>query len=185
MIGKSSRSEIRKDYIQDKYVIIAPRRADRPAEPGRTCAFCSPLIGREKSLMTIGGKKDWRIKVVANKFPSVTKDNPKAFGIQEIAVDRWNATQLTLQLQGDGFEVVTFGQGFKDMTALVTSYPQLLGIGIDEATALIVQGHVGDVLGRGQVHFYDRRKPVEEGKPDYESVGAGGQYDLKARKVTK
>lgn len=74
---------------------------------------------------------------------------------------------------------------FTDMTALVTSYPQLLGIGIDEATALIVQGHIGDVLGRGQVHFYDRRKPVEAGKPDYDSVGAGGQFDLKARKVVK
>ena len=39
------------------------------------------------------------------------------FDIREIAVDRWNATQLAIQLQGDGFEVVTFGQGFKDMTA--------------------------------------------------------------------
>ena len=72
---------------------------------------------------------------------------------------------------------------FADMTAVMKAYPQLLGIGIDEATALIVQGHVGAVMGRAQVHFYDRKKPVEDGKPDYESVGPGGQYDLKARKV--
>ncbi|MBE7508496.1 MAG: terminase [Planctomycetia bacterium] len=39
------------------------------------------------------------------------------FNIAEIAIDPWNATQLSIQLQGDGFEVVTFGQGFKDMTA--------------------------------------------------------------------
>jgi phage terminase large subunit-like protein len=39
------------------------------------------------------------------------------FKITEIAIDRWNATQLATQLQGDGFEVVAFGQGFKDMTA--------------------------------------------------------------------
>ncbi len=39
------------------------------------------------------------------------------FGIREIAIDPWNATQLSVQLQGDGLEVVTFGQGFKDMTA--------------------------------------------------------------------
>lgn len=39
------------------------------------------------------------------------------FNIAEIAIDPWNATQLSVQLQGDGFEVVTFGQGFKDMTA--------------------------------------------------------------------
>ena len=36
--------------------------------------------------------------------------------IREIAVDPWNATQLSIQLQGDGFEVVTFGQGFRDMS---------------------------------------------------------------------
>ncbi len=37
--------------------------------------------------------------------------------IAEIAIDRWNATQLTTQLQGDGFDVVPFGQGFASMTA--------------------------------------------------------------------
>ena len=37
--------------------------------------------------------------------------------IREIAADRWNATQLLTQLQGDGFSVVAFGQGFRDMTA--------------------------------------------------------------------
>ena len=72
---------------------------------------------------------------------------------------------------------------FADMTALMKAYPQLLGLGIDEATALVVQGHVGQVMGRGQVHFYDRRKPAEDGKPDYESVKAGGRYDLKERKA--
>jgi cyanophycinase-like exopeptidase len=69
------------------------------------------------------------------------------------------------------------------MTALMKTYPQLLGIGIDEATALIVKGHVAEVMGRGQAHFYDRTKPVAEGKPDYETVKAGSRYDLKARKV--
>ena len=39
------------------------------------------------------------------------------FKIREIAIDRWNATQLAVQLQSDGFEVVLFGQGFKDMSA--------------------------------------------------------------------
>lgn len=39
------------------------------------------------------------------------------FRINEIAVDRWNATQLCTQLQQDHFELVLFGQGFADMTA--------------------------------------------------------------------
>ena len=39
------------------------------------------------------------------------------YDIREIAVDRWNATQITTQLQGDGFEMVPFGQGFASMSA--------------------------------------------------------------------
>src|SRR5262249_54164845 len=72
---------------------------------------------------------------------------------------------------------------FADMTALVKTYPQLLGIGIDETTALVVKGHVGEVLGKGRVHFYDRTQPVEKGQPDYVAVPRGSRYDLKARKV--
>jgi len=72
---------------------------------------------------------------------------------------------------------------FGDMAALMKVYPQLLGVGIDEATALVVRGSVAEVMGQGQAHFYDRRKPLEEDKPDHESVKAGGLYDLKERKV--
>lgn len=39
------------------------------------------------------------------------------YHIKEIAVDRWNATQLTTQLEGDGFDVIGFGQGFASMSA--------------------------------------------------------------------
>ncbi len=37
------------------------------------------------------------------------------FQIREIAIDRWNATQLATQLSGDGFEMVAFGQGYASM----------------------------------------------------------------------
>jgi cyanophycinase len=72
---------------------------------------------------------------------------------------------------------------FNDMTALVKAYPQLLGIGLDEATAIVVAGSTAEVMGKGHVHFYDRNKPVEDGKPDYEALQAGDRYDLKARKI--
>jgi cyanophycinase len=72
---------------------------------------------------------------------------------------------------------------FKDMSLLVARYPQLLGIGIDEGTALIVEGEVGRVTGSGSVHFYDRRKPVIKGEPDYESVRGGGSYQMAKRLI--
>jgi phage terminase large subunit-like protein len=37
--------------------------------------------------------------------------------IKEIAIDRWNSTQLQTQLLGDGHLVVQFGQGFASMSA--------------------------------------------------------------------
>jgi hypothetical protein len=37
------------------------------------------------------------------------------YQILEIAVDRWNATQLATQLTDDGFEMVAFGQGYASM----------------------------------------------------------------------
>jgi cyanophycinase len=70
-----------------------------------------------------------------------------------------------------------------DMTALMKTYPQFLGIGLDETTGIVVQGHIAEVVGKGKAHFYDRRQPVVDGQPDYEAVADGGRYDLKLRKV--
>jgi cyanophycinase len=70
---------------------------------------------------------------------------------------------------------------FADMTALMAAYPQFLGIGLDEGTALVVQGSTAEILGRGKVHFYDRRKPVKDGTPDYDAYPAGVKYDLAKR----
>ena len=71
------------------------------------------------------------------------------------------------------------------MTQLVNKYPQLLGIGIDESTAIIVKESKAQVVGRGKVHFYDRNLPVYPGKPDYIALSAGSEYDLVERRVLK
>jgi cyanophycinase len=70
---------------------------------------------------------------------------------------------------------------FKDMTAFMKAYPQFLGIGLDESTAIVVQGSTAEILGKGMVHFYDRNKPVKDGEPDYEAFPAGAKYDLVKR----
>lgn len=40
----------------------------------------------------------------------------KKYNIREIAFDRWGAVQMVQNLEGLGFTVVPFGQGFKDMS---------------------------------------------------------------------
>lgn len=42
---------------------------------------------------------------------------------------------------------------FKDLVPVVERFPQLLGIGIDEATALVVTGTHAEVIGQNAVHF--------------------------------
>ena len=38
------------------------------------------------------------------------------YRIRQIAIDRWNATQISTQLAGDGFEMIGFGQGMALMS---------------------------------------------------------------------
>ncbi|MEI8379963.1 MAG: cyanophycinase [Planctomycetota bacterium] len=71
----------------------------------------------------------------------------------------------------------------KDMTQLMSRYPQLLGIGLDEATAIIVQKSKADVIGKGRVFFYDRNQPVEADQPDYIALPTDSSYDLAKRSV--
>jgi phage terminase large subunit-like protein len=46
--------------------------------------------------------------------------------IRELAYDRWNASQLVTDLQGDGFTCVPIGQGFASMTAPTRELEKLL-----------------------------------------------------------
>ena len=39
------------------------------------------------------------------------------FNVREIAVDRWNATQIVTQLEGEDVNMVMFGQGYRSMSA--------------------------------------------------------------------
>ena len=71
-----------------------------------------------------------------------------------------------------------------DMTGLMKEYPQYLGIGIDEGTAIVVTGSVAEVMGKSKVAFYDTRKKPD-GDMDYEEVFPNGKYDLKERKKLK
>jgi phage terminase large subunit-like protein len=41
----------------------------------------------------------------------------KKYNIRQVGIDRWNATQLATQLQGDGVNVLGFGQGYGSMSS--------------------------------------------------------------------
>ncbi len=94
------KAEIRKDYIQEKYVIIAPRRDRRPHDLERpkelnpmrekTCVFCPTNIKQAGSVLLtvkLNRREPWSIKVIKNKFPAVSPNNPKAYGRQEVIIE--------------------------------------------------------------------------------------------------
>jgi len=94
------KSELRKDYIQEKYVIIAPQRGKRPHDverpervkpsPPEACVFCPKNINQAPATLTLGPQDNWLIKVVPNKFPAVTLDNSLAYGYQEVVIETSN-----------------------------------------------------------------------------------------------
>jgi phage terminase large subunit-like protein len=48
------------------------------------------------------------------------------YELREVAVDRWNASQITSQLVSDGVTMVPFGQGYRDMSAPTKELEALL-----------------------------------------------------------
>ncbi|MBT4516325.1 MAG: galactose-1-phosphate uridylyltransferase [Candidatus Komeilibacteria bacterium] len=96
--------ELRKDYIQDKYVIIAPKRGKRPHDtikPGEkhkkqmvtSCIFCPNNLKDVPSLYKKGDADNWDINIIANKYPAVSLDNDKAYGKQEVVIETGDHTE--------------------------------------------------------------------------------------------
>ena len=67
-----------------------------------------------------------------------------------------------------------------DLAALKKTFPQLLGIGVDENTALVVQKSTAEVIGQHDVYFY-AGSPDEDAEPGFTKVSAGQSFDLERR----
>jgi cyanophycinase len=66
-----------------------------------------------------------------------------------------------------------------ELARIVQLYPQLLGIGIDEGTALVIRGDTARVEGASLVGIYDR---LRRGSPHpYRWLVPGESYDLRQR----
>ena len=85
----------------------------------------------------------------------------KKYNIREIAYDRWGAVQMSQDLENEGFTIVPFGQGFKDM-----SPPS------KELMKLVLEGriaHGGNAPLRWMMdNIFVRTDPAGNIKPDKE-----------------
>jgi peptidyl-dipeptidase A len=72
-----------------------------------------------------------------------------------------------------------------DMLQVIAKHPELLGIGLDEGTAIVVHGDSGKIMGRSKMAVYERNyKPGADGKAYY-FLGAGDEFDLKTHKAKR
>jgi UDPglucose--hexose-1-phosphate uridylyltransferase len=98
--------EIRKDYVQEKYVIIAPQRGRRPvdipspvkrAPKSKICPFDPTHPKHQRGICSLTEKGEclcspdpdipWKIKVIPNRYPAVSLDNKRAYGQQEVVIE--------------------------------------------------------------------------------------------------
>lgn len=57
-------------------------------------------------------------------------DLDKRANVLEVAIDRWNASHLSTQLEADGHEVILYGQGYSDLSAPTKELERLLLAGL-------------------------------------------------------
>ena len=88
------KSEIRKDYLLDKYVIVTPGRIARPRDIKEEtiisrladCPFCPEKIN-PKNILDRLSAPEGEIISLKNIFPAVSLDNKNAYGAQEVIIE--------------------------------------------------------------------------------------------------
>ncbi len=80
-----------------------------------------------------------------------------------------------------------------DLVEVIDAHPELLGIGIDEGTAIVVRGDQFEVIGRSYVFIYDHERMLANDDAGnlrpiagrFYALAAGDVYDLTARSASR
>jgi cyanophycinase len=71
-----------------------------------------------------------------------------------------------------------------DLLPVIEARPELLGVGIDEDTAIVVRGDAFEVIGNGYVAIYDSQRRLDTGGRFY-FLAPGDRYNMKTREATR
>ena len=94
-------TELRKDWLTGRTVLLAEHRAERPNEFAAvvessttpldevSCPFCPGHESITPPAVFTSSDDDghWRVRVVPNKFPTVAIDEPSAAGAHEVFIE--------------------------------------------------------------------------------------------------
>lgn len=108
------KSEFRKHYYLNKYVLITPSRLKRPRDireetiiqKTENCVLCPTRVEKGLILDYLGSKTRWHVMVLKNKYPAVTLNNKKAYGTQEVIIETPNHGIEMAELTVEQLELV-------------------------------------------------------------------------------
>ncbi len=72
-----------------------------------------------------------------------------------------------------------------DLIPVVKKYPDLLGIGLSEGTAIVVTGDRFEVMGAWKVAVHDNRRAYQPWEKPYFVLSSGDVYNMKTRRIEK
>jgi cyanophycinase len=72
-----------------------------------------------------------------------------------------------------------------DLIPVIKKYPNLLGIGLSEGTAILVTGDTFEVMGKWKVAIHDNTRLFQPWEKSWHVLSAGDVYNMKLRKIEK
>jgi len=72
-----------------------------------------------------------------------------------------------------------------DLIPVIKHYPNLLGIGLSEGTAIVVSADRFEVIGKWKVAIHDNTRPYQPWEKPYYVLSPGDVYNMKSRKIEK
>lgn len=72
-----------------------------------------------------------------------------------------------------------------DLIPVVRAFPQYLGLGLSEDTAIVVRGDRFEVIGRWKVTVHDSTRTYQPWQKPYDVLGAGDVYNMQTRRIEK
>jgi len=72
-----------------------------------------------------------------------------------------------------------------DIIPVIKKYPDLLGIGLSEGTAIVVTGDRFEVIGKWKAAIHDNTRVYQPWEKPYYVLSAGDVYNMKTRKIEK
>jgi len=72
-----------------------------------------------------------------------------------------------------------------DIIPVIKKYPNLLGIGLSEGTAIVVTGDRFEVIGKWKVTIHDNTRPYQPWEKPYFVLSPGDVYNMKTRSIEK